>query len=240
MMMYLADTYYLGMLGKEPLAAMGFIFPVIALFNGIAFGIGAGASSVISRSIGRKDHSRVQHYTSQAITLGLIVALCVAVAGHMTLESLFYHMGATPQILPLISDYLSIWYSGCFMIVVPMIGNSVIRASGNTHLPSMVMITVAVVNILLDPILIFGLLGFPRMEVQGAALATIIAYSVSFCVALYVLKSKLKILVWRYGFSKVLKGWGRHIANRITRHRKQSYHSSINSHDHLACRKAWH
>lgn len=207
MTMYLADTYYLGQLGKEPLAAMGFIFPIISLFNGIAFGLGAGVSSVISRAIGRKDYSRVQQYASQAISLGFLIALVFALLGYFTIPPVFRLMGADANMIALISDYLTVWYSGCFLIVVPMIGNSAIRASGNSHIPGLVMIIVAVVNILLDPILIFGLFGFPKMALQGAALATIIAYSVSFCVALYILKLKLKILVWRYCIHNVIPGW---------------------------------
>ncbi len=103
-------------------------------------------------------------------------------------------MGASPEVLPLINDYTNIWLLGCFLIVVPMVGNSAIRAAGDTRVPSFIMLSVALVNIILDPIFIFGLFGFPRLELKGAALATIVAYAISFVLAIFFLKYRLNLI----------------------------------------------
>lgn len=188
------DTLFVGQLGTEPLAAMSFTFPVVMIISSLAFGIGTGASSLVARAIGSKDYSMVRSYATQSIIIAFLVALTLAIIGWLTITPLFQLLGAEPQLLPYLHDYMGIWYLGCFLIVVPMVGNAAIRASGDTRLPSYVMIVVAIVNLILDPILIFGLFGFPRMELVGAALASVIAYSVAFMVSLYILKVKLNFL----------------------------------------------
>ena len=206
MSMYLVDAYFLGQVGKEALAALGFIFPVIGLFNSLAFGIGAGASSVIARSLGSSNRHKAQQIATQAILLGFILALALAVTGHATIEPLFTALGAPEQLIPTITQYVSVWYSGCFLVVVPMIGNACIRAAGNARIPSFIMISVAVVNIVLDPILIFGWFGLPALGIQGAAIATICAYTVSFFFALFVLSKQLQILIWRLALNNLVQG----------------------------------
>ena len=137
MSMYLVDTYFLGQIGSTPLAAMGFIFPVINILNSIAFGIGAGASSVIARAIGSRDTHKVKSYATQAILLALLIALLFAGIGRITIEPLFRLLGAPNDLIPIIADYMNIWYLGCFLVVVPMVGNSAIRAAGNSLVPSL-------------------------------------------------------------------------------------------------------
>lgn len=205
--MNLADTFFVGQLGTDQLAAMGFTFPVVMIMSSLAFGIGTGASSVMARAIGSKQDDRVRSYSTQSLILALIVAILFAITGLLTVDPLFRLLGAPERLLPLVHDYMDIWYLGCFLVVVPMVGNAGIRAAGNSKLPSYVMFSVAIVNLILDPIFIFGWFGFPRMELQGAALATIIAYSVSFIAALYVLRVKLNFLTWDACQQRVWASW---------------------------------
>lgn len=114
--------------------------------------------------------------------------------GLLTIDPLFQALGAGPDILPFIRQYMQIWYFGIVFLVVPMVGNSAIRAAGNTLTPSIIMTVAAGTNIVLDPLLINGALGFPRLELQGAALATVIARAVSLVAALLVLRFKEKLL----------------------------------------------
>ena len=207
MTMNLVDTFFISQLGTNPLAAIGFTFPVVTILSSLAFGIGTGASSVIARAIGRGDHSKVCSYTTQSIILAFSIAVGFAIFGLVTIQPLFALLGATEELIPYISQYMGIWYLGCFLIVVPMVGNAAIRAGGNSKLPGIVMMVVALVNIILDPIFIFGLFGFPRLEIYGAALATIVAYSVTFCISLYVLQFKLHMFSTRGCFNNVLEGW---------------------------------
>ncbi|MGB3639205.1 MAG: MATE family efflux transporter [Rivularia sp. (in: cyanobacteria)] len=190
----LVDTYFVGQLGTKPLAAMSFTFPVVMTLGSLSMGLGVGASSVISRAIGEGDRQRVKKFTTNSLTLAVTAVVIFVIIGLLTIDPLFTALGVTPDILPLVRDYMQIWYVGMVFLVVPMVGNSAIRASGNTVTPSLIMIFAAAVNIALDPLLILGIGVFPRMELQGAALATVVSRGTTLIAALFVLHFKEKML----------------------------------------------
>ncbi len=183
----LADTYFIGQLGTKPLAAISFTFPVILFINSLALGIGIGASAVVSRAIGAGDQHRVRALTTHSLLLALTVVGLFVLTGLLTIQPLFQLLGAGPKILRLIQKYMNIWYLGMIFVVVPMVGNNAIRATGDTLTPGLIMALSALVNIILDPLLIFGIGFFPRLGISGAAVATVLGRSVSFSVALYIL-----------------------------------------------------
>jgi len=205
--MNIVDTFYVGQLGTDPLAAMSFTIPVVSILLSLAFGIGIGASSVIARAIGSQEHILVKSYTTQSLFIALTIAITFAISGYHSMDLIFELLGAPKHLMPLIHQFMDIWFLGSFVVVIPMVGNSAIRAAGNTKLPSIVMISVALVNIILDPILIFGLFGFPKMELAGAALATVISYSVAFFLGLYFLAFKFRFLSWSSCYKDVFKHW---------------------------------
>ena len=207
MSMNIVDTFYVGQLGTDPLAAMSFTIPVISILLSLAFGIGIGTSSVIARAIGAQEHDLVRSYTTQSLFIALTIAVAFAISGYQSMDLIFELLGAPKHLMPLIHQFMDIWFLGSFVVVIPMVGNSAIRAAGNTKLPSFVMMSVALVNIVLDPILIFGLIGFPRMELAGAALATVISYSIAFFLGIYFLAFKFRFLSWSSCHSKVFKHW---------------------------------
>ncbi len=190
----LVDTYFVGQLGTDQLAAMSFTFPVVMTLGNLAFGLGIGATSVIARAIGEGDMRRVQRFTTNSLTLALTAVFLFASVGLFTIDPLFKTVGAGPDTLPFIREYMRIWYFGIVFLVVPMVGNSAIRAAGNTLTPSIIMTVAAGTNIVLDPLLINGAFGFPRLELQGAALATVISRAISLVAALLVLRFKEKLL----------------------------------------------
>jgi Na+-driven multidrug efflux pump len=96
----------------------------------------------------------------------------------------------------MIRQYMAIWYIGIIFLIIPMVGNHALRAAGEANIPSAIMIFGTVLNIILDPLLIYGWAGFPRMELAGAALATVIARSISLVVALLVLHYRERMLDW--------------------------------------------
>jgi putative MATE family efflux protein len=207
MSMNIVDTYYVGQLGTDPLTAMSFTIPVISILLSLAFGIGIGTSSVIARAIGAQEYDLVRSYTTQSLLIALTIAVAFAVSGYQTMDLIFSLLGAPKHLMPLIHQFMDIWFLGSFVVVIPMVGNSAIRAAGNTKLPSYVMMSVALVNIILDPILIFGLFGFPRMELAGAALSTVISYSIAFFLGLYFLAFKFRFLSWSSCYTKVFTRW---------------------------------
>lgn len=147
---------------------------------------------------------------SDSLILSIIVTLLFTVAGLLTIDPLFSLLGAGPEVMPLIHDYMEIWYYGMVFMVVPMIANALIRAHGDAKVPSMIMTVSAVVNLVLDPILIFGLLGAPRLELQGAAWATVIARFLSFVAAMWVLHHRMHALNYDMpGMTRLRENWGK-------------------------------
>lgn len=190
----IVDTWFIGQLGAEPLAAMAFTFPVTFVVTSMTMGIGVGASAVISRAIGEDHPERVRRLTTHALFLGVALVTALAGVGLWTIEPLFTALGAGPETLPLIAQYMRPIYLGLGFLVVPMIGNSAIRATGDTKTPSVIMMVAGGVNLVLDPLLIFGWGPFPRLELFGGALATVISWGLTFIAALYVLHRRERML----------------------------------------------
>jgi putative MATE family efflux protein len=204
----LVDTFFVGKLGVHELAAMSFTFPVVFIVGGISLGLGLGASALISRAIGEGDWHRVQRLTTDSLSLAvLIVALFVAV-GLLTIDPVFRLLGASDDLLPLIRQYMTVWYPGMLFVVFPMVGNNAIRATGDTKTPGVIMMIAALANGGLDPLFIFGIGPFPRLELAGAALATVIGRSITFTVALWVLGRRDRMLTLKFpGFAAVWESW---------------------------------
>lgn len=204
----LVDTYFVGKLGVKQLAAMSFSFPVVMFINSLSQGVGIGTSSLISRNIIATDRSEVRKMASQSLLLGLIIVLIFVTAGIFTIEPVFTALGADGEILGYINDYMSIWYLGVPFVVFPMIGNNIVRATGDTFTPGMLMVSSGVVNIILDPLFIFGYGPFPEMGIKGAAVATVIARSTSLIFILVILIRREKLLTLYFGKLKdVFKTW---------------------------------
>ena len=204
----LADTYFVGQLGTKELAAMSFTFPVVMIIASLALGLGIGTSAVVSRAIGEGDHKKVQRLTTDSLVLSVLLVAGFVITGLFTITPLFRFLGATPDILPLIKQYMLIWYPGMIAVVIPMVGNNAIRATGDTKTPSMIMLVAVFVNIVLDPLLIFGIGPFPRLELAGAALATVFGRTITFCVALWVLGFREKMLSFkRPSLKTMLNSW---------------------------------
>lgn len=204
------DTFFISKLGTTQLAAMGFIYPVVFILSTIALGLGAGAASIISRSIGRGDFLGVKKQASHSLYLSLIIVTVLIVIGMNSIDPLFTLLGANERVLVHIRSYMSIWYIGMFFLVVPMVGNSILRASGNTIFPGLIMATSAVINIILDPILIFGTSFIAPMGMEGAAIATVFARAITMAASIYVLYAKeemLEISVPRW--SEVKASWAK-------------------------------
>jgi len=104
----------------------------------------------------------------------------------------------------MIHDYMFIWYLGVGLIVIPMVGNSAIRATGDTKTPMFIMMAAAGVNAILDPLLIFGIGPFPRLEIKGAAIATALSFMIVFSLSLWVLVKREKMLSFEIPHLKTL------------------------------------
>lgn len=200
------DTFYVGRLGATELAAMSFTFPVVYLMMHVAVGLGVGVTSVISRAIGEGDLERVRRLTSDGLVLANTVVIVLAIGGFLTTGSLFRSLGASEDLVSLIRTYMLWLYAGAGFLVIPIVGNSAIRATGDTKTPAIIMGVAGLVNIALDPLLIFGPGPFPRLGLQGAAIATVISWVVTFVAALRILHRRLHMIDWSIPHPRVM--WG--------------------------------
>lgn len=192
-----AGAFFVARISTDQLAAISFTFPVSFIVGAIAMALGTGTSSVVSRLFGSGRRDEVRRITGHAMALAVACAVVVLVIGLLTIDPLFRLLGADENTLPLIHRYMQIYYWGGIFLVAPMIANSVLRASGDAKRPAMIMTTAAVINIIVDPILIFGLFGFPRMEIEGAALGGVIANALTMVASGWFVMHKEKLVSLR-------------------------------------------
>ncbi len=178
MLQSFADTYFIGQVGTNELAALSFAFPILMIVTSVAIGLGAGTSSVVARAIGLNNQRRVRRLTTDSLIISFLITLVVASVGIVLIDPLFSLMGAPPEMMPMIRQYMIILYAAVPFVVVGMVGMSAMRAVGDTALPSALMVAASIATIILDPILIFGFGPVPAMSLNGAALALAISRTV--------------------------------------------------------------
>jgi putative MATE family efflux protein len=190
----LIDAYFLGKVGDRALAAHAFSFPILMIVTSVAIGMGAGTSSVVARAIGANDMRRARRLATDSLLLSFLITAAFCVLGVLTIEPLFRVLGAPEDMIPMIRSFMLILYSGVPFVVVGMVGMASMRATGDTRLPSTLMIMGAILNVILDPILIFGVGPVPALGLNGAAMAALIARGVIFVGAIYLLRGRLNMV----------------------------------------------
>lgn len=205
------DLYFISRLGDAPLAAVSFTFPIIWLVYGIGIGFEAGTASVVSRAIGRSDDARARRLTTDSAMLATAVLGVIGIIGLNTIGPVFGLLGATPELMPMIRDYMQVWYwlaplDACLWTCLASL-----RARGRADLEARVITTAAVLNLALDPIFIFGLFGFPRLEIMGAALATLVANGLMLGFALWFLAARLQVFASPFAPLAAILGSWRHM-----------------------------
>lgn len=193
----ITDTWFVAQLGERELAAMSFTFPVVMLLISLGIGMMAGTSSVLARTIGSGQQHKVKRLTTDALLLAVILSLLCTALGLLTMNPLFTALGADETVLPLVREYMTVWYGGYVFIMVPMVGFGALRATGDSKLQGNIMMASAGLNLILDPVLIFGLAGLPRLELEGAAIATVISRGGSMAAAYWALGYKHRLLASR-------------------------------------------
>ena len=206
----LTDTFFVGRLGTTELAALSFTFPMVLVLVRFTLGLGMGASALISRAVGRGDSHAVRRLTTDSLSLALLTVVIFVAVGFLTMDPVIRALGADAEILPLVKTYMSIWLAGLLFVFFPMISNNAIRANGDTKTPALIMLTAVCANIILDPLLIFGIGPFPRLGLAGAAVATVLTRAITFAVTFYIVHFRLRMLTFeRVPFAEVLASWKR-------------------------------
>ena len=171
----LLDAFLIGRLGADPLAAVGFIFPVNMALSSLGVGVMVGINSVVSRALGAEDVDRASARGVQGIALAAIAGTFIALALLLLRGPLFGALQAEAHLQPLISDYIVPYAIGFPALLVAMGANGVLRGQGEAVKSSSILLVVALVNGVLDPLLIFGIGPFPELSIAGAGWATALA-----------------------------------------------------------------
>ena len=176
----LIDSAFIGQLGVQPLAAVGFTIPVYQLIIGIQVGIGIATTAAISQALGAKATDQAKQLGSLILTIGfiLIAALCLLIWFNQ--EALLHLLGAQTNLYAVVREYWLPWLISSWLGGMLYFGYSIYRAYGYTKLPGMVMVLTSVLNMILDPVFIFVF----DMGIAGAAWATICAFIIG-CSIIY-------------------------------------------------------
>jgi putative MATE family efflux protein len=173
----LADTYFIGLLGTHELAAVSFTFPIAMLISNLAIGQGIAVSALVARSIGKGDQSVAASQVTYSLYLSVLISGLITVVGLMLKEKIFIWMGADKILLPLINEYMTWYFFSAISLMLVIVGNSALRATGNTKVSSQLMVGSALLNIVLDPIFIFGWGPIPALGMKGAVIASMICWT---------------------------------------------------------------
>ncbi|MBN1133651.1 MAG: MATE family efflux transporter [Methanosarcinaceae archaeon] len=203
------DTFFVGIaygdLAVQAIGGLTIAFPIQLLIMSVTITIGTGGASIISRALGAKDIHRAKKALGNVFFLSLIIGVLSLLFCFFDLEPALKLFGATPGIMPYANDYIQIIIAGAIFTIFSLSFQNIIRAEGNARFAMNVMLLGAGINILLDPIFIFGL----GMGVRGAAIATVISQALSAVLVLdYFTKGKSSVPL-NYGMlrldNKILK-----------------------------------
>ena len=166
------DVLWVGRLGANAVATVGLTESLLSLVFAIGIGLSMSTTAMVARRIGEKDPEDAAVAGAQAIFLGLLVSLAIGVPSFIFAPQLLRLMGASPEIVATGTGYARIALGGCGAIVMLFLNNAIFRGAGDAAIAMRLLWVSNILNLILDPCLIFGLGPFPRLGVTGAALAT--------------------------------------------------------------------
>ena len=200
----IADTYFVGQLhNTDALAAMGYTFPVIMIIGCVFRGLATGIMATAAQALGGSKHGKAAKLITSGLLLTLILSLICGLLGAYFIEETFRLFGAQDNVMPYIRSYMTIWYWGVCTAALTMSCNDVLMAAGATKIASGMMVSGMLLNVIMDPIFIFGFAGIPAMGIAGAAWATVLSQAFAAVVMLLILHFRYAFLVfaalqWRF------------------------------------------
>ncbi len=209
MLYNLADTYFLGKLGSGALAAPSISFSVIFFMIIFGSGFSMAGTTLISQAKGKGDREKVDFYVSQTFLMMVILSVLIMIAGLTGSNLILIALQVPDNIISNVSVYLKIIFLGMPFMFMSFVLRATLQGIGDSLTPLKIQIVTVVINIILDPLLIFGLGPFPELGVAGAAIATVIARFISMVAAIYILFSGKKGIRIRVKYLKPeRKAWG--------------------------------
>ena len=178
------DTYFAGKISPEALSALSKSFPIYFIIIATSIGVTVAGTSLIGNSIGEKNNKKTLNYFSHIIYYGIIISIFITFLGLYFSKKVFFLMGSTEEVVSLGLEYTNIIYSGSVLFILVVSLNSLLHAEGDTKTYRNVLVLSFLLNIILNPILIFGFLFIPAFGVKGIGIATIISQFFSFVIIL--------------------------------------------------------
>lgn len=188
----MADTFWLAKLSKEAIAAVTFSFPVVFMMISMGIGVSIAGSIMVANFKGKGRTEMVEYTASQTLVFSFIVASLMGLLTFFNLEKILSLLGASGKVLPLSLGYLRIISIGIFSLFGFSVFISLMRGYGDTITPMFVMLGSVVLNVIIDPILIFGYGPIPAMGIEGAAVATVISRGLAMITGVLILFSGRK------------------------------------------------
>jgi len=202
----IVDTFWVARLGHEAIAALTIVFPYQILTIAVGIGTGVGMSALVSRRFGERNGEAANRIAGQVFFLGLFWGLLFALVARFGAGRIIASFGATPDITDFAADYLVITACGAPLFIFSMLASQLIRGSGDALKPMVIIGVASALNIVFDPLLIFGIGPFPELGIRGAALATVMAQLCGAVLALFYLMGGRTAYRIRPAF--VLPDWG--------------------------------
>jgi putative MATE family efflux protein len=181
------DLYFVGRLGDDAIAGVAMSATLLFVLATFVIGLVTATTAFISRQYGAQEYDQIGRIAEHAIYIGFIFSLILAVIGHFFSKDLLLILGANDAVATIGSAYLSLLFLGIFTMIELWLVTSIFQSCGNSMTPMLVMVGVNILNIILNPLLIFGFGPLPAYGVSGSALATIISRGLGLVVCLYLL-----------------------------------------------------
>ena len=194
----LADTFWLGQYSTDALAAISFAFPMVFLLISLGMGISVAGSVLVAQFTGAGEEREAEYAASQTVTFAVIVSFGLGIVGYLGVDTFLSLMGASEDVLPMATSYMEVISLGLLFMFGFFVFVALMRGYGDTITPMLVMFGSVVLNIIIDPFLIFGwtvvenaplvgTISFPELGIEGAAIATVFSRALALVVGLAIM-----------------------------------------------------
>jgi len=204
-MFNVVDTFFAGQISPEALSALAKSFPIYFIIIAACVGVTVGGTSLIANSIGEANKEKVLGYFAHTIIYATLVSIIITIIGLVFSPSMFALMGSDQEVISLSLQYTNVIFAGSIVFIMVVALNSLLHADGNTKTYRNILILSFFLNIILNPLFIYGFGFIPAMGISGIGIATIVAQFVGLLIIFYktIKSSRIKNISTKYFYPKL-------------------------------------